>query len=833
MATMEEPAEKKYNFTEIESRWQERWKDSGLYCAPEKADAANKFYMLVMFAYPSGDIHMGHFRNYIIGDAVARHQMMLGKSVMHPFGWDAFGLPAERAAIQRDIHPEEWTMKNIEMSRSTLQKVGISFDWSREVVSCLPNYYRWTQWLFTKLFEKKLAYRKRGLVNWCPVDLTVLANEQVVDGKCERCGSEVEKKEQVQWYFRITAFADRLIDDLDKLPDWPENRKAIQREWIGRSYGIEVDFVIEDSGEKLPIFTTRPDTIYGVTFMAISPESDILKKLTLDEPHASEVAAYIKKAAGKSDIERAAQSADKDGVFTGKFAINPFDGEPVQLWVADYVLAGYGTGAVMAVPAHDERDFAFARKYDIPIKVVIQTSKGEISEGDDITEANTEYGKMVNSDEFDGLSGEKAIGAVCDYAEAKKIGKRKVNYRLNDWLISRQRYWGCPIPIVHCDKCGEVAVPENELPVKLPHVDDYKPKGRSPLADVADFVKTTCPNCGGEAKRDVDTMDTFVCSAWYFLRFLDPHNESAPFDSEKANSWMPIDLYIGGISHATGHLIYFRFLTKFLHDLKLLDCDEPARAVFNHGMVFDDQGEMMSKSKGNVVSPLNLMAERGIDVTRLAMFCTAPSEKEINWSEAAVTGVEKFVTSRLFPIIDGYRDSNPDLKRYFKDGELADYDRKAYVALNQTIKKVSESIERLQFNTAISALMVLAKEFDSDKIKSDALNDIVILKTIQLAAPMAPHLAEELWAKAGNSESIFKSSWPQYDPEAVVGDMIQIAVQVNGKLRDTISIEADSDQEAVEAAALASDRIKSHTDGKTIVKKIYIKGRLLNLVVKG
>ncbi len=823
----------KYDFTKIENKWQARWDEEQLFHCGDLSEAEKKFYMLVMFAYPSGDIHMGHFRNYIIGDAVARRQMMLGKKVLHPFGWDAFGLPAERAAIQRGIHPEVWTKDNIAVSRRTLQKVGISYDWSREVSSCDPEYYKWTQWMFIQLFKKGLAYRKRGFVNWCPEDKTVLANEQVKDGRCERCGTLVEKKDQVQWYFRITDYADRLIDDLDKLPGWPDNVKTMQKEWIGRSHGLEIDFVIEHTGEKLPIFTTRPDTIYGVTFMAISPEAELLDRLGIEGEYAEKVAQYKKLAAGRSDIERAAVTDDKDGVFTGRYAINPYNGEKVQLWVADYVLAGYGTGAVMAVPAHDTRDFAFARKYDIPIRVVIHPDKNTGLDAATMDEAYVDYGPMVNSDKFNGLSGKEAIGAVSDYAESEGIGRRKVNYKLKDWSISRQRYWGCPIPIIHCEKCGPVAVDQADLPVLLPQVKDYHPKGRSPLADVSEYMNVKCPKCGGEAHRDPDTMDTFVCSSWYFLRYIDPKNDEQPYDKTQANRWMPIDLYVGGVTHATGHLIYFRFFTKFLHDIGWLDCDEPATQLFNHGMVMDKNGEVMSKSKGNVVSPMSLIETRGCDITRLAMFFTAPSERPVLWNDDTLSGVEKFAASKLYNVVSEYRGSQPDLKQYFKRSNLSDYERTIYVKLNQTVKRVTEGFERLQFNTAIASLMELVRDYEPSKISSDTLNDQIVLKIIQLIAPLAPHMAEEMWELVGFEESVFKSSWPEFDPDAVIGDEVEIAVQVNGKLRDSVSVPADADQATVEQAALASDKVQKHIEGKTVVKKIFVKGRLLNIVVKG
>ena len=701
------------------------------------------------------------------------------------------------------------------------------------MTSCVPDYYRWTQWIFIQLFKKGLAYRKRGFVNWCPEDKTVLANEQVVNGRCERCDTEVVKKDQIQWYFRITDYADQLIDDLDRLPEWPEAVKTIQREWIGRSYGTEVDFVIEDTGEKLPIFTTRPDTVYGVTYMAVAPEAELLDSLNLEGKFADDVAKYRQVAMRRSDIERAAATDDKDGVFTGKYAINPFNGQKIPLWVADYVLAGYGTGAVMAVPAHDTRDFAFARKYDIAVQVVIHPDADTTLNASDMDEAFTERGPMANSDRFDGLAGAEAIEAVTAYAAENGFGRAKANYKLKDWSISRQRYWGAPIPIIHCPKCGAVPVPDADLPVVLPETDSFVPKGRSPLADVAEFMHATCPECGGEAERDPDTMDTYVCSSWYYLRYLDSHNESLAFDSDKANKSLPIDLYVGGITHATGHLIYFRFFHKFLRDLGLLDSDEPATRLFNHGMVQDGQGEVMSKSKGNVVSPIAVMAKRGVDVARLAMFFTAPSEREVMWSDSVITGVEKFALKRLWRLTDNYRGSKLALNQHFKPDGFSKSERALYVKLNQIIKKVSEDSDRLQFNTCIAGLMELVRDFNPSKISNDDLNDRVILNIIQMVAPLAPHMAEELWWLAGRDGTVFKSGWPEYDPDAVVGDMIEIAVQVNGKLRALVSVAADADQAQVEALAFEQEKVMAFVDGKTIIKKIFVPGRIFNIVVKG
>ncbi len=821
----------KYNFKEIEAKWHKYWQDQQLYKAPD-FPKKEKYFVLVMFAYPSGDIHMGHFRNYVIGDAVARHQMMLGKDVLHPFGWDAFGLPAERAAIQRGLHPSEWTFKNIEISRATLQKTEISYDWSREVTSCNPDYYKWTEWMFLRLFEKGLAYRKKGWVNWCPEDKTVLANEQVVNGVCERCKTPVEKKEQEQWYFKITAYADRLVDDLDKLKDWPENVKTMQREWIGRSVGAEIDFIIKETGEKLPIFTTRPDTIFGVTYMAIAPESPLVDRLHLDENFKKQVEDYKRQVLLRSEIDRTSTVGEKDGVFTGKYAVNPFTGEDIPLWVADYVLAGYGTGAVMAVPAHDSRDFLFAKKYNLPIKIVIQPTDGTKFDLASTKDAYVDYGVMVNSGEFDGLTGGDAVAKVTSYAEKEGIGRKKINYKLRDWLISRQRYWGAPIPIIHCPHCGIVAVPDEQLPVILPDVKNFLPKGRSPLADLPEYMNVSCPKCGGAAQRDPDTMDTFVCSSWYYLRYADPHNDKVPFDKAKAAAWMPIDKYIGGITHATGHLIYFRFFQKFLKDLGWVNDDEPALELFNHGMVMDSKGEVMSKSKGNTVSPIKPMQERGIDITRLAMFFTAPSDKEIIWSEDCLTGVEKFVINRFYPMAEHYRGTTPNLKQYFNQADLSDYDRDVYIKLNRTIKKVNDDYNRLQFNTAISALMELVRDFDSSKISNDRLNDFVILKTILMIAPMAPHLAEEMWHFCGQNDSVFRGNWPGFDPQAVRFDMVSIAIQINGRVRGEITVPRDAAENEVIKLASEDPKVAGYLAGKSLIKKIYIPNKLINLVVK-
>jgi leucyl-tRNA synthetase len=817
-----------YDFNNVEKKWRRKWEETYLFTAAD--DPRKKFYLLVMFAYPSGDVHMGHFRNYTIGDAVARYRMMNGYNILHPFGWDAFGLPAENAAIRRGKHPREWTLHNIEVSRNTLKKVGISFDWSREISSCDPEYYRWSQWIFLQMFDRGLAYRQKAKVNWCPTCNTVLANEQVIGGRCERDDTPVETRELEQWFLRITDYADRLIDSLDGLPGWSDSIKATQREWIGRSEGCEIDFIIEKSGEKLPIFTTRPDTVYGVTYMAVAPEAEVLKRLSIPPEFREGVDEYIKKAAGKTEVERAA-AQEKDGVFTGCYIINPFNGDKVQLWVADYVLAGYGTGVVMAVPAHDQRDFEFARKYDIPVKVVIRTTDWVELKSDEMTEAWVEYGEMVNSGHFDGTPGDKAVAEVTKYAEQKGLGRSKINYRLHDWLISRQRYWGTPIPIIHCPKCGPVRVPDKDLPILLPEMDNCLPKGRSPLADAPEFINTSCPKCGGEAKRDPDTMDTFICSSWYFLRYLDPKNSKELFSHKSAKTWLPVDLYIGGAEHAVGHLIYFRFFTKFLKDIGLLDIDEPAMNLFNHGMVNDEHGQKMSKTRGNVVSPIGLVEEYGSDITRLAMFFKGPPNVEIDWSSDLIANMSKFVSNRFFPLIHYFKGDSIDLKYYFKKEELTPDEFRTYVRLNQTIKAGTQDIEEMQFHTLIAAIMKFLNEFKPETL-SQKLANYSILKLIQLFSPVAPHTAEEMWALAGQRYSIFNSDWPEYDPNAIVADMITIAVQVNGKLRGQAEVPADADESTIIAEAKTVERVRHYIQGRRIVKEVYVKGRLVNLVVK-
>ena len=821
------------DFVKLEEKWRKKWEEWGLYKTPESPK--NKFYLLEMFAYPSGDIHIGHFRNYTLGDVVWRYLRMNGYDLLHPFGWDAFGLPAEQAAIKRNLPPRKWTINNIETGKRTLQRLGISYDWDREIRTCEPDYYKWTQWVFLKLYEAGLVYRDTAAVNWCPQCKTVLANEQVIGGKCWRCGSPVEKRELEQWFVRITAYAQRLLDDLKKLEgNWPPNIITMQRNWIGRSEGGEFDFPVEGTDLVLKIFTTRPDTIYGVTFMSVAPDAKIMRELAKHIPaeRKQAVEEYIQTALKRTEIERAAEGREKDGVFTGLYAVNPFNGERVQIWVADYVLASYGTGAVMAVPAHDQRDFEFARKYGIPIKVVIQPPDGEL-EPETMTEAYTEPGIMVNSGPFDGTPSQEGIKKVIEYAEQKGFGRHRVTYRLRDWLISRQRYWGAPIPMVHCPKCGIVPVPEDQLPVKLPPEDkvNFIPTGRSPLEDVPEFINTTCPKCGGPAKRDPDTMDTFVCSSWYYLRYVDPHNDREPFSKQEAEKWLPVDLYIGGAEHATGHLIYFRFVHKVLYDNGYIPKsvgDEPAIRLFNHGMVLDEHGEVMSKSKGNVVSPVELIEEVGVDAARVALLFFAPPDKEILWSKAGVRGAVRFL-NRVENIF-----AEPPRSREIPDYDsLSEQDRKLLRTLHRTIKKVKHDTDpkNMAYNTAIAAFMEFLNALPKDFGPEHPLYFVIYDNFVRLLAPFAPFISEELNERLGYDHSVFTRPYPDYDEELARVEEVEIGVQVNGKLRGTITIPVDAPQEAALEAAKQNPKISKYLEGSEVKKVIYVPGKILNIII--
>jgi leucyl-tRNA synthetase len=812
-------------------KWQKRWEEMNLFRAPEIPRPGKKYFVMPMLPYPSGDIHMGHFRNYTMTDAIARRKMMQGFDVMHPLGWDAFGLPAEQAAIKRGLHPEKWTYANIAQSKETLQKIGISFDWSREIVSCRPDFYRFTQWMFVQLHKHGLVYRKASDVNYCEHCNTVLANEQAAGGICWRCGNQVTKKELTQWYVKITDYADRLQADLDKLSGWPESLKTLQRNWIGKSVGAAIDFSLPD-GEKLTVFTTRPDTVCGVTFMAIAPDAPLVKKLPVPPSHRSAVDAFVAEASKKQNVDRMA-AGEKAGVDTGVTIANPVTNERIPLWVADYVLAGYGTGALMGVPAHDQRDFEFARRYGLPIKPVIQTGE-TVPTPDEMTAADPGYGIMVNSGRFDGLTGEAGIKTVIADFESSGIGRAHTQFHLTDWLVSRQRYWGAPIPMIHCEKDGILPVPESDLPVLLPQGDiDYLPRGRSPLADVPEFMNVKCPKCGGPAQRDPDTMDTFMCSSWYFLRYIDPNNDQAPVDKKKAAAWLPIDYYMGGITHATGHLIYFRFFTKFLQDIGWLTVDEPATVMFNHGMVLDAKGDVMSKSKGNVVSPIDVMALHGVDQTRLTMFFATPGDREVLWTGEGLVGVERFLT-KVDRFVREARESlkgkiNPDAQ--FDPATLSDVERDVYRKLHETIQRYDRDFEIMQLNTCISAVMELTNDAaPGDKLRPE-LRDACAATIVRLLAPMAPHLAEEWWEALGFDRSIFKAGWPKLDERALPALSMTIAVQVNGKLRGQVILRADASETEVVQVAEADTKIAAHLSGAR-VRQIYVPGKLLNFVVK-
>jgi len=822
-----------YDFNAVEARWRNRWEADRLQTAP--MDPARKFYVLVMFAYPSGDIHMGHFRNYTIGDVAARFLRMKGYDVLHPFGWDAFGLPAEQAAIKRGIHPRDWTLANIETGTKTLRQMSISYDWDREVRTCLPDYYRWTQWMFLMMHRRGLAYRAASDVNWCEACNTVLANEQVHNGACWRCGKTVGKRSYEQWYFRLSAYAQRLLDGLDDLSGWPETIKTLQRNWIGRSEGAELDFPLEGSDERLSVFTTRPDTVYGVTFMSIAPEHPLAARLAAGTPQESAVKAYIAKAASKSEIERTA-AGEKDGVFTGRYAINPLNGERVPLWIGDYVLAHYGTGVVMGVPAHDTRDFAFAKKYGLPIRVVIQPP-GRSLDPATMSDAYVDPGVMTRSGPFDGVPSRDGIRKVTEYAAAKGVGRAKIHYRLRDWLVSRQRYWGCPIPMVHCPACGIVPVPEKDLPVLLPDVKDYIPKGRSPLADEPSYINTPCPACGKPAKRDPDTMDTFMCSSWYMLRYTDPKNDREPFAKAAADRWMPVDLYIGGAEHACMHLIYFRFFMQVLHDDGRVAAREPATRLFNQGMVKDANGEVMSKSKGNAISPAALFAAHGVDAARVAMAFFAPSDADINWKEEGVLGARRLL-ARIHDLVAAHAGWIRNRPPAAAGPEAAGREARAIRRLaHQLLHRATQAYgEDFAFNTVVSRLYELVNALEKadpargTEADRDVFAESVRVMTLVLA-PLAPHLAEELWAMTGGTGLAAQAPWPEADPAALAVDEIEIPVQVNGRLRGRIVVPAGASEASLRERALEDPKVREHLQGRAPRKVVVVPNKLVNVVL--
>ncbi|MDM0865913.1 leucine--tRNA ligase [Clostridium perfringens] len=811
--------------TAIDKKWQDKWAESGLYKFDPNKEG-EKLYVLEMFSYPSGSqLHAGHWFNYGPVDSWTRFKRMQGYNVFQPMGFDAFGLPAENFAIKTGIHPQDSTIKNIAKMEEQLKAMGAMFDWDNEVVTCSPEYYKWTQWLFLKLYEKGLAYRKKAPVNWCPSCQTVLANEQVVDGACERCSTEVTKKDLTQWFFKITDYADELLDKLDGL-DWPEKTVSMQKHWIGRSTGSQVNFKVKDSDLNFDVFTTRVDTLCGVSYVVLAPENPLVDEIVSAEQKEA-VENYKEEAKKQSDIERQSISREKTGVFTGAYAIHPLTGKEVPIWVGDYVLATYGTGAVMAVPAHDERDFAFAEKFNLPINRVI-----EAKDGSETNLPFCEHGILVNSGEFDGLTTDEAKEKIVEKLASMGLGEKKVNFRLRDWLVSRQRYWGAPIPVVYCEECGIVPVPESQLPVELPYDVEFAPDGKSPLAKSEAFVNTTCPHCGKPAKRETDTLDTFVCSSWYYLRYPDNKNTEAPFNPELINKMLPVDKYVGGPEHACMHLLYARFITKALRDMGYLNFDEPFTSLTHQGLILGPDGLKMSKSKGNTISPDDYIKEYGADVFRMyLMFGFAYTEGGA-WSDDGIKSVNRFV-ERIERIIDTAREA---ISKGENNKTTMD---KAEKELNywrhNTIKSVTDDTDKLQFNTAIARMMefinALSKYTQEKEMNLDFLKDVVS-DYLRLLAPFAPHFSEEQWSLLGNSYSIFNEAWPKFDPKALVKDEVEIAIQVNGKIKNKIMVSSDLDEEGIKAAALADEKIIASTEGKTVVKVIVIKGRLVNIVVK-
>ncbi|MBN2619843.1 leucine--tRNA ligase [candidate division WOR-3 bacterium] len=810
-----------YDHRAIEKKWQEHWQKNGLF--KTAASPKKKFYTLEMFAYPSGDLHLGHCKNYVIGDVYARFQRRSGYDVLHPFGWDAFGLPAENRAIKLGIHPEMSTLQNIAISKESFQLLGISYDWDREINTCLPDYYKWTQWMFLLLYERGLAYKKEAYVNWCPSCQTVLANEQVSEERCYRCETPVSKRKLNQWFFKITDYADRLLDGLDTLEGWQENIKTIQRGWIGRSEGCTIAFQVVDRAISFDVFTTRPDTIYGVTFISIAPEHAAIEELIRDNVNREAVRSYVRAATLRTAIERAEK--EKDGVFTGAYAVNPINKEKIPIYVADYVLLEYGSGVVMGVPAHDERDFQFAKKYSLPIRVVIQPCDTTL-DATTMDHAYEDPGIMANSGEFNGLGSEKGIQAVTDHCAERGIGGPSVNYRLKDWLISRQRYWGAPIPIIHCNKCGMVPVLIKDLPVLLPKdIHDYMPRGKSPLAGVESFINTTCPECGGAAQRDPDTMDTFVCSSWYFLRYLDPHNDGAFCRKEKADQWLPIDQYIGGSSeHATGHLIYFRFFTKVLFDAGFVSVEEPAKNLFNLGMLMKD-GVKMSSSKGNLVPVRQFIDDHGADVARLTVVSAAPPERESEWTDEGVTGSERFLNRIYRLVID-----NCARVIVKMPSACAPEEEPLMRKIHQTIAKVTNDCDSFKFNTAIAALWELLNDLYACTMQGTVFGyGIAVL--IDLLSPFAPHIADELWSLIGQKGSLFSRPWPTYSSRMLQDLITTIVIQINGKVRSHLELSGEITEQRVKQLALEDSRIQRHLQDTPIKKTIYVPNKLLNIVV--
>jgi leucyl-tRNA synthetase len=801
----------RYEPQQIEKRWQDLWAKEKTFEVPNPAPE-RKFYMLEMLPYPSGDLHMGHVLNYTLGDVVTHVKRRRGHTVLRPMGFDSFGLPAENAAIREGGHPREITERNIAAIRRQMRRMGWAIDWAREASAHEPEYYRWTQWLFLKFFQNDLAYRKEAPVNWCPNDQTVLSNEQVVDGRCERCGAEVEAKNLEQWFFRWVIYADALLDEMSLLEDWPEKTLTIQRNWIGRSEGADVLFRVEELDIDIPVFTTRPDTLFGATFFVLAPEHTLVPQLAGSE----EVLDYVRRTAATRGADRADPDREKTGVFTGRYAVNPANDERIPIWVADYVLTEYGTGAIMGVPAHDERDFEFAQRFELPVRTVVTPADGDEVPLESALVPHSENEVLVNSGEFSGLSSSEAKRAIVEWLHERGRGAPAVRFRLRDWGWSRQRYWGCPIPVIHCGECGIVGVPEEDLPVLLPEVEDYRPRGKPPLASNEEWLRVPCPQCGKEGRREADTMDTFVDSSWYFLRYCDPRNDEAPFDRAIVDSWMPINQYVGGIDHATGHLLYSRYFTKVLNDLGLVGFREPFARLFHQGWVQFD-GTKMSKSKGNVVGPNDLIEQYGADAVRLYILFMGPADQDMAWTESGIEGIARFL-QRFWRTINEAAEAEPGAN----GSSLA---RKAH----ETIAKVTDDIERRwAFNTPIAAVMELTNEISRNR--DDPARRFAAETAVSLIQPYAPHIAEELWERLGH-ERLWEQPWPEADPALLERETFELVIQVNGKVRDRVEVAADTSEEELVELAKASERAQAHLDGKEIRQTIVVPRKLVNLVV--
>ncbi len=823
-----------YDHKSLEAKWQDRWEKQRA-AEVDLRHSAGKYYMLMMFPYPSGDrLHVGHGRNYILGDALYRFLRMNGKRALNPMGWDAFGLPAENAAIQRGVHPKDWTFSNIKVMKQQFRRWGILYDWSKEVASCTPEYYRWNQWLFLRMLEKGIAYKKKAPVNWCSSCQTVLANEQVVDGACERCGTAVVQRDLEQWFFRITEYADRLLAGLDTLQGWPEKVKVMQRNWIGRSEGAEIEFPVPVlAQEKITVFTTRPDTVHGATFMVLAPEHPLVPRLIDGNPRREELAAWVEKVRNTPRIQREGEGSEKEGRDTGAKAVNPATGEEIPIWMANYVLPDYGTGSIMAVPAHDERDLAFARQEGLPVRLVYHLEDAEDAGANDPGKLEAPIlgrGVVRNAPPFDGEpNAPETIRKFIAWIEQQGFGRARVTYRLRDWLISRQRYWGTPIPVLYCDACGIVPVPESELPVELPYDVELTGREGNPLSRNKKFVEVTCPKCQGPARRETDTMDTFVDSSWYFLRYLSPKDAQKMFDSDTANRWAPVDQYIGGIEHAILHLLYARFFCRIFHDFGMVDFEEPFTNLFNQGMItrFAEQSgrvEKMSKSRGNTVSPDELIDEMGADTERVYTLFIGPPEKEVEWSDEAVSGAYRFL-NRLWRLAERLPEAPPTAPA---DAEL---ERERHA----TIQRVTHSMQRFSFNTAVASLMELLNALSralEEKTASRLVCEETFDTLVQLLHPMAPHVTEELWERRGNVETLLETSWPEYDENKLRRARVSLVVQVDGKLRDRVEVDADADEKAARAAALESPKVQEHLGGREVAKAVLVPGRLLNLVTR-